>query len=71
MSQRLPPMITEQTVLPVIAAPMFLVSGTDLVAAACLAGVIGAFPTPNARSAEILDAWMGQVTGALATTSTR
>ncbi len=31
--------------LPLIAAPMFLVSGVDLVSAACAAGVVGAFPT--------------------------
>jgi nitronate monooxygenase len=66
MAQRLPAFITDHTVLPVIAAPMFLVSGTELVTAACLAGVIGAFPTPNARSAAILDEWMQHVVGALA-----
>src|SRR6195256_5424142 len=44
--------------LPLIAAPMFLVSGVDLVAAACRNGVIGAFPTVNCRSPEQLDAWL-------------
>ncbi len=44
--------------LPVIAAPMFLVSGPDLVKACCRAGVIGAFPFPNARTIETLDAWL-------------
>lgn len=38
--------------LPVIAAPMFLVSGVDLVTASCKAGVIGCYPVANARSAE-------------------
>ena len=38
--------------LPVFAAPMFLISGPDLVLAACKAGVIGAFPTPNAGRLE-------------------
>ena len=44
--------------LPLIAAPMFLVSGVDLVVAACRNGVIGAFPTVNCRSSEQLDDWL-------------
>jgi len=44
--------------LPLIAAPMFLISGVELVAAACANGVIGAFPTVNCRSPEELDAWL-------------
>lgn len=47
--------------LPVIAAPMFLVSGPNLVKAACKAGIIGTFPTLNARPAETLDAWMADI----------
>jgi nitronate monooxygenase len=42
--------------LPVFAAPMFLISGPQLVLAACKAGIIGAFPTPNARPISELDA---------------
>lgn len=44
--------------LPLIAAPMFLVSGVDLVVAACVNGVIGSFPTANCRTAEELDQWL-------------
>ncbi|ULT59835.1 nitronate monooxygenase [Neobacillus drentensis] len=40
---------------------MFLVSGTELVKACCLNGVIGSFPAPNARPLEVLDQWMGQL----------
>jgi nitronate monooxygenase len=47
--------------LPLIAAPMFLVSGVDLVVAACRNGVIGAFPTVNCRSPEQLDDWLGDI----------
>ncbi|WP_417587122.1 NAD(P)H-dependent flavin oxidoreductase [Pararhodobacter oceanensis] len=47
--------------LPVFAAPMFLVSGPDLVIAACKAGIIGAFPTPNCRSIDQLDDWMTRI----------
>jgi len=54
-----------QLALPLICAPMFLVSGPDLVLAACRNGVIGSFPAPNARPLEVLDAWMGRVAGEL------
>ena len=54
----LPADIATRLSLPLIAAPMFLVSGVELVAAACSAGIIGAFPTANCRTAEELDAWM-------------
>lgn len=51
--------------LPVFAAPMFLVSGPELLIASCKAGVVGSFPAPNVRTAEELDVWLQQVTGAL------
>jgi len=47
--------------LPLIAAPMFLVSGIDLVVAACRNGVIGSFPTVNCRSSEQLDEWLTDI----------
>lgn len=46
---------------PVCAAPMFLVSGPDLVIAACHAGIMGAFPAPNTRTLDDLDAWMSRI----------
>ncbi|MHB2268034.1 NAD(P)H-dependent flavin oxidoreductase [Aliihoeflea sp. PC F10.4] len=48
--------------IPVIAGPMFLISGPDLVIACSRAGVIGSFPTLNARTPGILDQWLGQMT---------
>lgn len=51
--------------LPAIAAPMFLVSGPEMVIAACKSGIVGSFPTPNARTPEILDQWMEQIVTAL------
>jgi nitronate monooxygenase len=57
----LPPALAGRLGLPVIAAPMFLVSGPDLVIAACRAGVIGAFPTANCRSPDELDRWLGEI----------
>lgn len=47
--------------LPLIAAPMFLVSGPELVIAACKAGVIGSFPTINCRSVEQLAEWLNRI----------
>lgn len=47
--------------LPLIAAPMFLVSGVELVSAACKSGVIGAFPTANCRSTAQLDGWLVEI----------
>jgi nitronate monooxygenase len=47
--------------LPLIAAPMFLVSGIELVTAACRNGVIGAFPTVNCRSPDELDGWLSEI----------
>ena len=46
--------------LPLIAAPMFRVSGPDLVIAAARAGVIGSFPTANCRTVEGLDGWFAR-----------
>ena len=48
--------------LPVIAGPMFLVSGPELVIACCKAGVVGSFPTLNARTPAILDEWLARIT---------
>ncbi len=50
MTHRLPDHISRRLRLPLIAAPMLQVSGIDLVVAACRNGVIGAFPTANART---------------------
>ncbi|QQS10853.1 MAG: nitronate monooxygenase [Rhodospirillales bacterium] len=57
----IPDDLARRLTLPLIAAPMFLVSGVDLVAAACAAGVVGSFPTVNCRSVEELDAWMSEM----------
>lgn len=51
--------------IPAIAAPMFLVSGPELVIASCLAGVAGTFPALNARPASQLDDWLTQIDAAL------
>ena len=51
--------------LPVIAAPMFLVSGPELVTAACKAGVIGTFPALNQRTTEDYAQWLDEIKAAL------
>jgi nitronate monooxygenase len=51
--------------LPVVVAPMFLVSSPELVVEACRAGVIGSFPTQNCRTVEELDVWMQKIVSGL------
>jgi len=58
MSARLPSWLTDRLALPLVAAPMFLVSGPELVLAACRAGVVGAFPFPNGRTLADLRGWL-------------
>jgi nitronate monooxygenase len=50
---------------PVVVAPMFLVSGPELVTSACHAGLIGSFPTQNARTLEDLIGWLEQIRAGL------
>lgn len=57
----LPASLRDRLKLPLIAAPMFLVSGPALVTAACRAGVIGAFPTANCRTVDELDRWLAEI----------
>ncbi|MEL0074376.1 MAG: nitronate monooxygenase [Flavobacteriaceae bacterium] len=55
-----------QTSLPAIAAPMFLVSGPDLVIECCKNGVVGTFPALNQRTSEGFEEWLIQIKTALA-----
>ena len=48
--------------VPVIGAPLFIISNPDLVIAQCKAGVLGSFPALNARPKELLDDWLSQIT---------
>jgi len=57
----LAPLLRNRLRLPMIGAPLFLISGPELVLAQCRAGIIGAFPALNARPAEMLDTWLGQL----------
>jgi len=51
--------------LPVVCAPMFLVSGPEIVVAACRSGIIGSFPAPNARSIDVFEEWLDRITAEL------
>lgn len=61
----LPDTITQRLRLPLIAAPMLRVSGPEIVIAACRSGVVGAFPTANARSVAELDTWLSRIDAAV------
>ncbi|HYU94653.1 MAG TPA: nitronate monooxygenase family protein [Sphingomicrobium sp.] len=61
----LPP-ILQHLRIPVVGAPLFIVSNPKLVIAQCIAGIVGSFPALNARPAELLDEWLHEVTEALA-----
>jgi len=58
--------LRKQLSLPVIAAPMFIVSNPDLVIAQCDCGVVGSFPALNARPADRLEEWITTIETALA-----
>jgi nitronate monooxygenase len=62
----LPSILKDRLRLPVVASPMFIVSGPDLVIAQCTAGIVGSFPTLNARPQAQLREWLTQITEALA-----
>jgi nitronate monooxygenase len=51
--------------IPLIGAPMFIVSGPELVIAQCKAGIVGSFPALNARPQEALGDWLRQINDAL------
>ncbi|WP_207100063.1 NAD(P)H-dependent flavin oxidoreductase [Paracoccus shandongensis] len=60
----LPPILSTLRI-PVVASPMFIVSGPDLVIAQCKAGIVGSFPALNAREKDgeppLLDAWLTRI----------
>lgn len=55
----------KNTRLPVLAAPLFIISYPELVIAQCKAGVIGSFPALNARPAEELEKWIVKISSEL------
>lgn len=61
MASRLPPQVADNLALPAIVAPMFLVSGPELVLASCAEGLCGSFPAPNCRTLGELEEWLDRV----------
>jgi nitronate monooxygenase len=61
----LPPLLSRLR-LPVIGAPLFIVSNPDLVIAQCKAGIVGSFPALNARPQSLLDEWLHRISEELA-----
>jgi nitronate monooxygenase len=62
----LPPVLRDRLRLPVIGSPLFIISGPELVIAQCKAGVVGSFPSLNARPISMLDEWFHRITEELA-----
>jgi nitronate monooxygenase len=62
----LPAVLRDRLRLPVIGSPLFIVSGPELVIAQCKAGVVGSFPSLNARPVSQLDEWLAEITETLA-----
>ncbi|MCO5058245.1 MAG: nitronate monooxygenase family protein [Rhizobiaceae bacterium] len=61
----LPEVLKSRLRIPVVAAPLFIISHPPLVLAQCKAGVVGSFPALNARPEAQLDEWLDQITGEL------
>lgn len=62
----LPALFKDRLRLPVVAAPMFLTSGPELVIECCKAGIVGTFPALNQRSSEGFEGWLIEIKTALA-----
>ncbi len=62
----IPAVLKGRLELPVIASPMFIVSGPELVIAQCKAGIVGSFPSLNARPSGVLDEWLTRIERELA-----
>ena len=57
----LPAILKDTLSIPVVGAPLFIVSGPELVIAQCKAGIVGSFPALNARPAALLDTWLERI----------
>ena len=61
----LPAVLRDRLRLPVIGSPLFIISGPELVIAQCKAGIVGSFPSHNARPISQLDEWLAEITETL------
>lgn len=58
----LPPILKDTLRLPVVGSPLFIISNPDLVIAQCKAGIVGSFPSLNARPVEVFEQWLQRIT---------
>jgi len=58
----LPPILKDNLRLPVVGSPLFIISNPDLVIAQCKAGIVGSFPSLNARPEPVLEEWLIRIT---------
>lgn len=58
----LPPILKDTLRLPVVGSPLFIISNPDLVIAQCKAGIVGSFPSLNARPEPVLEEWLIRIT---------
>ena len=64
----LPTVLENRLSIPVMASPMFIASGPELVIEQCKAGVVGSFPALNARPASLLNDWLDRIESELSGT---
>ncbi|MGB0406202.1 MAG: NAD(P)H-dependent flavin oxidoreductase, partial [Pseudomonadales bacterium] len=62
----LPPVLQGRLSLPAVASPLFIISNPKLIIAQCKAGIVGSFPSLNARPLEMFDQWLTDIKAALA-----
>ena len=62
----LPDILKGRLSLPVVGSPLFIISNPDLLIAQCKAGIVGSFPSLNARPLEVLEQWLQRIIGELA-----
>ena len=62
----LPPVLQGRLSLPAVASPLFIISNPKLIIAQCKAGIVGSFPSLNARPLEMFDQWLTEIKAALA-----
>jgi nitronate monooxygenase len=67
----IPALFKDRLSLPLIGAPLFIISHPPLVLAQCMAGIVGSFPALNARPKEQLDEWLAEITETLSSARTK
>ena len=58
----IPPALQNRLSVPVIGAPMFIIANPELVMAQCRAGIVGSFPSLNARPSGVFEQWLQRLT---------